>query len=420
LGYTDLEAQSDVLLLVKEGQEVAQAERGDRVEVVTAATPFYGESGGQVGDQGVIRTEKLTLAVEDTIKDPAGLIIHRGKVTSGQIAKGDTVRLRVDRLKRQQTALNHTATHILHGALRHVLGDHVKQAGSRVAPDGLRFDFTHFAQVSAEEINQIETMVNARIRENVPVATSEMDAQQAMQSGAMALFEEKYGERVRVVSLSDFSKELCGGTHTERTGDIGHFIIVAETSVGAGVRRIEALTGPEALAYVQSLAHTMQQSSHMLKCKPDGMVDRIQQLIRGNKSSEKEIEKLKAALADAKAGGGGQEARDIHGVAVMIRKVAVDKPAALRDLADRFKDRLASGIVVLGAESGGKALLIAVVTKDLVKRFHAGQIIKQVAAMVGGGGGGRPDMAQAGGTQPDKLDLALEKAVEIITEMGVS
>jgi alanyl-tRNA synthetase len=420
LGYTDLDAQSEVLLLVKEGREVEQAQSGDSVEVVTAATPFYGESGGQVGDQGVIRTNDLTLTVEDTIKDPAGLIVHRGKVTAGQIAKGDTVRLSVDIQKRQQTALNHTATHILHGALRQVLGDHVKQAGSLVAPDRLRFDFTHFTQISADEINQIETIVNARIRANVPVETNEMDAEQAMQSGAMALFEEKYGDRVRVVSLSDFSKELCGGTHTARTGDIGLFKIVSETSVAAGVRRIEALTGPEALAYVQSLANNMQQSSHLLRSKPDEMVDRIQQLIRGNKSSEKEIEKLKAALADAKAGSSGQDAMDIHGVAVMIQKVAVDKPAALRELADRFKDRLTSGIIVLGAESGGKALLIAVVTKDLVKRFHAGQIIKQVAAIVGGGGGGRPDMAQAGGTRPDKLDFALEKAVEIITQMGAA
>lgn len=420
LGYTDLDAQSEVLLLVKEGRAVELAQSGDSVEVVTAATPFYGESGGQVGDQGVIQADNLVLTVDNTIKDPAGLIIHRGKVTAGQIAKGDTVRLSVDMQKRQQTANNHTATHILHGALRQVLGDHVKQAGSLVSPERLRFDFTHFAQVSSDEIDQIEAIVNARIRVNVPVETSEMDADQALQSGAMALFEEKYGDRVRVVSLSDFSKELCGGTHTARTGDIGFFKIVTETSVAAGVRRIEALTGPAALAYVQSVAHTLQQSSHLLRSKPEDMVDRIQQLIRGNKSSEKEIEKLKAALADAKAGSSGEEAMDIHGVAVMIRKVAVDKPAALRDLADRFKDRLKSGIIVLGAESGGKALLIAVVTKDLVKRFHAGQIIKQVATIVGGGGGGRPDMAQAGGTRPDKLDLALEKAVEIITQMGAS
>lgn len=420
LGYTDLDAQSEVLLLVKEGREVEQAQSGDSVEVVTAATPFYGESGGQVGDGGVIQAKNLTLTVENTIKDPAGLIIHRGKVTAGQITKGDTVRLSVDMQKRQQTAINHTATHILHGALRQVLGDHVKQAGSLVAPERLRFDFTHFTQVGSDEINQIETIVNARIRDNVPVETNEMDADQALQSGAMALFEEKYGDRVRVVSLSDFSKELCGGTHTARTGDIGLFKIVAETSVAAGVRRIEALTGPGALAYVQSLVHTMQQSAHLLRSKPDEMGDRIQQLIRGNKSYEKEIEKLKAALVDAKAGRGGEEAMDINGVAVMIQKVGVDKPAALRDLADRFKDRLKSGIIVLGAESGDKALLIAVVTKDLVKRFHAGQIIKQVAAIVGGGGGGRPDMAQAGGTQPGKLDLALEKAVEIITQMGAS
>ncbi len=420
LGYSDLDAQSEVLLLVQDGREVEQAQSGASVEVVTAATPFYGESGGQVGDQGLIRAENLVLTVENTVKDPTGLIIHRGKVTAGQIAKGDTVNLSVDMEKRRQTALNHTATHILHGALRQVLGDHVKQAGSLVAPERLRFDFTHFAQVGADDINRIETIVNDRIRANVPVETNEMDADQALQSGAMALFEEKYGDRVRVVSLSDFSKELCGGTHAARTGDIGLFKIVSETSVAAGVRRIEALTGPGALAHVQSLAHAMQQSSHLLRSKPEEMVERIQHLMHGNKALEKEIEKLKGALADAKAGGRGEDAMDIHGVSVMIQKVEVDKPAALRDLADRFKDRLKSGIIVLGAESGGKALLIAVVTKDLVKRFHAGQIIKQVAAIVGGGGGGRPDMAQAGGTQPDKLDLALEKAVEIITHMGAS
>jgi alanyl-tRNA synthetase len=417
LGYQNLSAESEVLLLVKDGQEVDRAEGGDTIEVVAAATPFYGESGGQVGDQGVISADNLIITVDSTLKDPTGLIIHHGKVTDGQIAKGDTVRLSVDIKKRQDTALNHTATHILHGALRQVLGDHVKQAGSLVSPQRLRFDFTHFAQVSVDEIDEIETIVNDRIRANVPVHTDEMDAEQALQIGATALFEEKYGDQVRVVSLSNFSKELCGGTHADRTGDIGMFKIVAETSVAAGVRRIEALTGNAALAYIQQMAHSTLQSSHLLRSKPAEMVDRIQQLIRGQKASEKEIQKLKATLADAQAGGSG-ETQTINGVAVLIQKVAVDKPAALRDLADRFKDRLRSGIIVLGAESGGKALLIAVVTKDLIKRFHAGQIIKQLAALVGGGGGGRPDMAQAGGTQPEKLEFALDKAADIISEMG--
>jgi alanyl-tRNA synthetase len=418
LGYLHLDVQSRVLLLVKDGREVEQARSGDCVEVVTAATPFYGESGGQVGDQGRIISDNLVLTVDNTVKDPTGLIIHQGTVTDGAIARGDTVTLSVDRRTRQNTALNHTATHILHGALRQVLGDHVKQAGSLVAPERLRFDFTHFAQVDAEEINRIETIVNEQIRANVPVHTNEMDAEEALRSGAMALFEEKYGDRVRVVSLADFSKELCGGTHTARTGDIGLFKIVAETSVAAGVRRIEALTGPEALAHVQKMAQITAQSSHALRSKPDDMIERIQQLIRAQKASEKEIERLKAALADAKAGGSDDNVREIDGVAVMIQKVAVDKPAALRELADRFKDRLKSGIIVLGAESGGKALLIAVVTKDLVKRFHAGNIIKQLAAIVGGGGGGRPDMAQAGGAQPEKLDSALEHAAQVIANMS--
>ncbi|MEJ2155481.1 MAG: alanine--tRNA ligase [Desulfobacteraceae bacterium] len=413
-GYQALDTDAQVLLLVKAGNKVESASSGEEIEVVTTATPFYGESGGQVGDQGIISAEAMTLEVNTTIKDPTGLIIHKGKVTDGTIQTGQNVQLRVDEAKRQATALNHTATHILHGALREVLGDHVKQAGSLVAPDRLRFDFTHFSHVEPDQIRRIETLVNRRIRANVAVHTDEMDADQALESGATALFEEKYGDRVRVVSLADFSKELCGGTHTRRTGDIGMFKIIAETSVAAGVRRIEAVTGDAAVQAVQQLAHTAQQCGHLLRTKPEGVAGRLEQLLAAHKSSEKEIEKLKAALAEAKAGAGDQEIQQVNGVAVLAKRVAVDKPGALRDLADRFKDKIKSGIVVLGSEHGKKALLIVVVTKDLVDRFHAGNIVKELAAIVGGGGGGRPDMAQAGGTQPEKLDLALEKAIEIV------
>ena len=413
-GYDALNLEAEVLLLVQAGEKVQSAASGQDVEIVTTATPFYGESGGQVGDHGVISADGMVVDVDKTIKDPTGIIIHRGRVAKGRIEIGQRVALEVDAVKRQATAINHTATHILHGVLREVLGDHVKQAGSMVAFDRLRFDFTHFSQVTADDIDRIETLVNARIRANVPVHTDEMDAEAALASGAMALFEEKYGDRVRVVGLSDFSKELCGGTHTRQTGDIGLFKIVTETSVAAGVRRIEALTGQAALAHIQQMNHIALTGAHVLRTKPDAVVPRLEQLLAAQKASEKEIEKLKAALADAKASGGDDAVQTINGVAAVIKKVAVDKPAALRDLADRFKDRVKPGVVVLGSATGGKALLIAVVSKDLTDRFHAGHIIKELAAIVGGGGGGRPDMAQAGGTQPENLDLALEKAVEII------
>ena len=414
VGYQHLEMDADVILLVKEGCKIETAAAGEEVEVVTAATPFYGESGGQVGDQGTISSDTLTLSVEETIKDPTGLIVHKGKVTDGEIQTGQTVRLSVDIQKRQATALNHTATHILHRALREVLGDHIKQAGSLVAPERLRFDFTHFSHVEPDQIQKIEAIVNHRIRANVAVQTDEMDADAALDSGATALFEEKYGDRVRVVSLADFSKELCGGTHTQRTGDIGLFKIVAETSVAAGVRRIEALTGEGAVHAVQQLAQTAQQCGHMLRTKPVAVVARLEQLLSAHKASEKEVEKLKASLAEAKAGSGDDAIQKVNGVSLLAKKVAVDKPGALRDLADRFKDRIKSGIVILGSAHGKKALLIVIVTKDLLDRYHAGKIVKELAALVGGGGGGRPDMAQAGGTQPEKLDLALEKALEIV------
>jgi alanyl-tRNA synthetase len=413
-GYQTLTSEAEVLLLVKDGNKIESARAGEAVEVVTATTPFYGESGGQVGDKGTISADGLTLSVEDTIKDPTGLIVHKGMVTEGEIQTGQTVRLSVNHLKRQATALNHTATHILHRVLRDVLGNHIKQAGSLVAPDRLRFDFTHFSHVEPDDIQTIEVAVNRQIRANIPVQTEEMDADKALESGATALFEEKYGDRVRVVSLADYSKELCGGTHTQRTGNIGLFKIVSETSVAAGVRRIEALTGEGAVNAMQKLVRTAQQCGHMLRTKPEGVAQRLDQLLKAQKSSEKEIEKLKSALAEAKAGSGAEEIQKVNGVRVLAKKVAVDKPGALRDLADRFKDRIKSGIVILGSAHGQKALLIVVVTKDLLDRYHAGKIVKELAALVGGGGGGRPDMAQAGGTQPENLDLALEKALEIV------
>ena len=414
LGYDQRSAEAEVLLVVTGGIEVAEAGQGAEVEVVTDRTPFYGEAGGQAGDIGTLTGPDVAVDVSDTVKDPTGLIIHKGKIRSGIIRKGDTVDLKVDAAARGATALNHTATHILHAALRKVLGDHVKQAGSHVAPDRLRFDFTHFSQVKTEELERIESMVNDRIRENVPVNTEVLDAEDAFKSGATALFEEKYGDRVRVVSLAGFSKELCGGTHTRATGDIGAFRIIGESSIASGGRRIEALTGAAAVAFNLQQAGIVRQAALLVKDHPAHLVDKIETMLSGMKALEREVQQLKAKLAQNQAGEADDDLLSVKGVDLLVKRVAVDSTAGLRDLADRFKDKIRSGIVVLGSVSGEKVLLIAVVTKDLLDRFHAGNIVKQIAPLVGGGGGGRPDMAQAGGTQPEKLDAALEAVPEII------
>jgi alanyl-tRNA synthetase len=416
VGYDLLTAEAQAMLLVVNDQEAAAAESGSEVEVVTDRTPFYAESGGQAGDIGRILGPQGQMEVTATRKDPTGIIIHRGRVLSGRLAKGDTVSLMVDAAAREATALNHTATHILHAALRSVLGDHIKQAGSLVAPDRLRFDFTHFSQVPSDTLERIEELVNRRIRANVPTHIEEMEAEAAFKTGAMALFEEKYGDRVRVISLADFSKELCGGTHTGRTGNIGLFKIVSESSVAAGVRRIEAVTGQVALEAVQATTRNLHESAQLLKEKPEALGQRISKLLVDVKGLEREIEQLKGRLSAASAAGVGAEVQSIGGVSVLVKRVEADSPAALRELLDRFKDRIRSGVMVLGSVSNGKVLLIAGVTPDLTKRFHAGHLIKQVSAVVGGSGGGRPDMAQAGGTQPQNLDAALAQALEVIRQ----
>ena len=414
VGYDAITCDSKVLLLVQKGREVSEAGSGRPVEVVTEATPFYGEAGGQVGDIGKITGPDLEMSVTDTIKDPTGLIIHIGEIVSGKIVKEQNVTLTVDKTARSATECNHTATHLLHFALRKVLGDHVKQSGSLVASGRLRFDFTHFSQTTPEELIKIETIVNQRVRANVPVETVEMEAEEAFKTGATALFEEKYGDRVRMVSLNDFSKELCGGTHTGATGDIGLFKIIEESSVASGVRRIEALTGGAALAHIQKTAKLLDDTARLLKESPQVVPQRLEKILSHQKFLEKEVDLLKVKIAATSVDDIEADVKSIDGVKVLAKKVAVDQPAALRDLADRFKDKIKSGIVILGSVAEAKALLIVIVTKDLTDRFHAGRIVKQVAAVVGGGGGGRSDMAQAGGTKPEKLDEALEKAYEVI------
>jgi len=413
-GYETLTCESKVMLIVADGAEISEADAGQSIELVTEETPFYAEAGGQVGDAGKITHKNFEMEVVDTIKDPTGLVIHKGNIISGKVKKGNKVTLGVDGAKREATALNHTATHILHAVLREVLGEHVKQAGSLVAPDRLRFDFTHFSQVDPETVTDIETRVNGRIRANVATQTQEMEAETAFKSGATALFEEKYGDQVRVVSLADFSKELCGGTHTGKTGDIGLFKIVSESSIASGVRRIEALTGEAALAYVQKTTRLLEDTAHLVKEKPDAVTSKVEKILGDLKALEKEVDHLKAKVASDSAEVGAAAVKSVNNTKVLIQKVSVDNPAALRDLADRLKEKLKSGIVVLGSVNGPRAFLIVGVTKDLTKRFHAGNVIKQIASMVGGSGGGRPDMAQAGGTKPEKLDEALEKAYKVI------
>jgi alanyl-tRNA synthetase len=419
VGYDTASCRSKVLVMVRDGEEVQKASEGQSIEIVTESTPFYGEAGGQVGDTGTISADNLEIKITDTVKDPTGLIIHKGKVIKGTVSKGDDVTLVVDDRRRQATARNHTATHLLHFALRKILGDHVKQAGSLVAPDRLRFDFTHFSQPDSETLDKIETLVNEKILENLPVHTVEMESEEAFKTGATALFEEKYGDRVRVVSLSEFSKELCGGTHSHRTGDIGIFKIIGESSVASGIRRIEALTGAAALDYIQKNVKRLHDAALLLREHPDAVPQRIEKILSHQKALEKELEHLKAGIAAQSVHWTPEDIKSINGVQVLAKKVSVDKPAALRDLADRFKEKLKSGVVVLGSTDTSKALLIVVVTKDLTDRFHAGKMIKEIASVVGGGGGGRPDMAQAGGSRPEKLDVALQKAYEIV-EKAVS
>jgi alanyl-tRNA synthetase len=414
VGYDKISCESKVLVLVEDGRETRSAAKGQTVEVVVEVTPFYGEAGGQAGDTGKITGDDLDMEISDTIKDPTGLIIHKGKIISGHIEKGETVTLTVDKSQRDATRCNHTATHILHFALRKILGDHVKQAGSLVAPDRLRFDFTHFSQTDPETLDKIETLVNQEIRKNTPVRMVEMDAEEAFKTDATALFEEKYGDRVRVVSINDISKELCGGTHTDMTGNIGFFKITGESSVASGIRRIEALTGMAAVEYIQKNSKIINDSARLLKENPEAVPGRIKKILSVQKSLEKEVERLKAKIAMRSADWTEEEIKSINDIKVLAKKVTAGTPAELRDLADKFKEKLKTGIVVLGSSADSKALLIVVVTKDLTDRFHAGKIVKEVASVVGGGGGGRPDMAQAGGTQPENLDQALEKVYEVV------
>jgi alanyl-tRNA synthetase len=414
VGYDEQTAYAPIIAILKNGAEVSEAQAGDEVEVITEITPFYGESGGQAGDTGCISTGSAHLRVTASARPFPDLIVHRATVTEGTIAVGEAADLTVAVGERNATARNHTATHLLQSALREVLGDHIKQAGSLVTPDRLRFDFTHFSAMTPEEIRRVEDLVNSHIMANDDVHAREMAVQEAMESGATALFGEKYGDRVRVVRVGGVSSELCGGTHVHAAGDIGFFKIVTETGIAAGVRRIEALTGTGALAFVRQLEDERKKIASLVKAEGSDPVDKVEKLLARQKELQREIETLQARLHASKSGDMLAGVREVAGVKVLAVKVETSDPKGLRELSDTLKDRLGSGIIALGCENAGKATLLVAVTNDLTGRFKAGDIVKTLAPIIGGSGGGKPDLAQAGGGLPDMLDDALETIYTLI------
>ncbi|MCC6847791.1 MAG: alanine--tRNA ligase [Deltaproteobacteria bacterium] len=388
---------------------------GEAGELVTEETPFYGESGGQVGDVGRIVSERgATMEVLDTIRQGPDLVVHRVRVLEGGVGPGDHVRLEVDAARRERIRLNHSATHLMHGVLRERLGAHVRQAGSLVAPDRLRFDFNHTGPISAEDLGAMEDEINARIRANVECASEEMSYDDAMKRGALAFFGDKYGDRVRVLQMGAFSTELCGGTHVQRTGDIGLFKFRTEGGVAAGVRRIEAMTGGGALDWVQEREERLRQIGSALKASEEEAVERLERLLAQSRELERRIEKMQREQAKAQSGDLLSHAVERNGVKVLAARVDGLDDKALRELADRLKEKLGSGVVALGAAHDGKVSLVAAVSKDLIKRHHAGELIKRIAPLVGGNGGGRPDFAQAGGKDAARLDEALAMVPELL------
>ena len=414
VGYEQWETNAKVLAILKDGERADEASEGERAEVLLDRTPFYAESGGQIGDRGVLEAEDLRFEVEDCQAPVPSYPMHVGMLRRGTLRVGVEVEAIVDAGSRSSTQLNHTATHLLQAALRDVLGDHVKQAGSLVAPDRLRFDYTHFSAMSLRERQRIEEIVNDHIRANASVHWSELPIDEALAQGAMALFGEKYGDVVRMVSVDSISKELCGGTHTLASGDIGLFKIVHEGSVSSGVRRIEAVTGTAALGHVRKEEEELARVGALLKTSPRQASERVEKLLDDQKRLEKDIQTLKQRLARGETQDLVKDAREVGGARVVAAQVDESDPKDLRELVDTLKGKLKSGIVVLAADAGGKAALAAGVTKDLTDRFHAGEILKEAAKVVGGKGGGRPDMAQAGGKDAGRIREALEKAVQFI------
>jgi alanyl-tRNA synthetase len=369
-----------------------------------------------VGDKGDLLGEATKFFVEDTTKPFEDLIVHAGTVKKGSLKVGDSVLARVDETSRGDIARHHTATHLLHATLRYVLGDHVKQAGSLVAPDRFRFDFTHYTALTEREIGRIEELINEYIIENRPVETQVLDVDQAVASGAMALFDEKYGDKVRVVSVKDVSKELCGGTHTKASGDIGSFKILSEVGIAAGVRRIEGVAGRQAYRAFKREEQSLRDIAQTLKTTDLDVAPRVEKLVAQIRGLEKELDQFKHKLHTSRAGDAAGDARDIQGVKVLAKRTDGMDAKDLRTFGDKLKDKLGSGILALGSVKDDKVSLIVMVSKDLTDRFSAGAIIKEMAPILGGTGGGKADLAQSGGKDPAKLDAALEALYAIISK----
>jgi alanyl-tRNA synthetase len=413
-GYQKRTDYSVVTALIKQGSLVEAVQAGEEVDVITEATPFYGASGGQVGDTGTLSSGAAHLRVLDTLRPYADLIVHRARVESGVLRTGEAVDLVVNSAARLATARNHTATHLLQAALRQVLGDHVNQAGSLVEPERLRFDFTHFAAMTSDEIRQVEQLVNRYTLANDQVEAREMELAEAMGSGATALFGEKYGDSVRVVRVGDISMELCGGTHVAAAGDIGLVKIVQETGIAAGVRRIEAVTGEAAVALVQTQEEALDRLASLVKSDRTQLEQRLLRLVERQKELERELDLVQRRAQAGQADSLLERVRDIGGIKMLVTVVPPTDAKGLREMADRFRDRLGSGVVAIGCPCDGKANLLVAITKDLTGRLRAGDVVAAMAAEVGGRGGGRPDLAQAGGPHPEAIEAAMAKAEALI------
>ncbi|MFQ5956623.1 MAG: alanine--tRNA ligase [Candidatus Brocadiales bacterium] len=420
LGYQGGVAEAKVVAIMMDNQLVEDAKKGQSVTVVLDRTPFYGEAGGQVGDTGFLKGKDGLLEVVDT-KKAEDFILHHSKVAKGTVSTGDAITCEVDLERRSGISRSHTATHILHHVLRQVVGKHAEQAGSLVASDRLRFDFNHFQALKKDEVSRIEDLVNEKIIKNSPVGAEEMSQDEAKKRGAIALFGEKYGEKVRLVSIGDYSRELCGGVHLGRTGEVGFFKIVGEGSVAAGIRRIEALTGPCALKGIREKEHTMEELARMLKVQEGGLIDRVKGLLGDIKGLEKEIKRVKEGGLGKASSELITRAREVSGVKIIIEKLEGAKPDDLRRAADTLKTQAPSIAIVLAAMQDSSVVIITSLSKDLVKRgLHAAEIAKDVAKVVGGGGGGRADMAQAGGNCPEKIDEALDYSFKLIKDKVLS
>ncbi|PPK76099.1 alanyl-tRNA synthetase [Methylobacter tundripaludum] len=418
-GYDHLDDQVHIIGLYKKGQPVDSLEDGEEGVVILDKTPFYAESGGQIGDCGKIEADGAVFEVTDTQKQGGNLFLHKGKLLAGTLTNGQLCDARVSAADRTATELNHSATHLLHAALRQVLGDHVAQKGSLVNPERLRFDFSHFEPVTASEISTVERIVNEQIRANNPVSAKVMAKDDAVKAGAMALFGEKYGDEVRVLKIGEFSTELCGGTHVERAGDIGCFKIINETGVAAGVRRIEAVTGGGCIEWIAGRDHALASIAGLVKSAPEKTPEKVEQLIEKNRLLEKQLERLNAKLASSAGNELGAQAVDVGGIKVLAVKLDGVDPKSLKDMVDQLKNKLGSAAIVLAVVDGDKVSLIAGVTKDRMGRIKAGDLVNFVATKVGGKGGGRPDMAQAGGNDPSGLADALAQVPAWIqTQLG--